>query len=167
MGFGGVPGIFMGTRCGDIDPFIPLYIMKTQNKSADEVHMMLNKQCGLYALSEGHNDRRDIEALFHQNDPAAVRAMNSYVYQIVKYIGAYIAAMNGVDAIVLPPASVKIPILFAAASAKNWPGWGLISIPRPTPPFTDLPKLPNQTHRYGYWSFPPTKNWSLPKTPIS
>ena len=100
MGFGGVPGIFMGTRCGDIDPFIPLYIMKTQNKSADEVNMMLNKQCGLYALSEGHNDRRDIEALFHQNDPAAVRAMNSYVYQIVKYIGAYTAAMNGVDAIV-------------------------------------------------------------------
>ena len=86
---------------------------------------MLNKQCGLLCPLRGAQRPPWHWSAFHQNDPAAaVRAMNSYVYQIVKYIGAYIAATNGVDAIVLPPASVKIPILFAAASAKNWPGWG-------------------------------------------
>lgn len=100
MGFGGVPGIFMGTRCGDIDPFIPLYIMQTQNKTADEVNMMLNKECGMYALSGGHSDRRDVESLYHQGDEKAIIAMNSYVYRIIKYIGAYAAALDGVDAII-------------------------------------------------------------------
>ena len=100
MGFGGVPGIFMGTRSGDIDPFIPLYIMKTQNKTADEVNMMLNKESGLFALSGGYNDRRDVEALYHKGNPQAVTALNCYIYQIVKYIGAYTAALNGLDAII-------------------------------------------------------------------
>lgn len=100
MGFSGLTGLIMGTRCGDLDPYIPLYIMKTQNKSADEVNLMLNKESGLFALSGGYNDRRDIEKLYHEGDPKAITALNCYIYSIVKYIGAYAAALNGMDALI-------------------------------------------------------------------
>jgi len=100
MGFGGMTGLIMGTRCGDLDPYIPLYIMKTQNKTADDVNTMLNRESGLYALSGGYKDRRDIEKLYHQGNPQAVIALNCYIYNIVKYIGAYTAVLNGADAII-------------------------------------------------------------------
>lgn len=100
MGLGATTGIIMGTRCGDIDPYIPLYIMEKQNKSADEVNDLLNKESGLYGLSGGYNDTRDLEELYWQGHERAVLALNSYIYRIVKYIGSYIAAMAGADAII-------------------------------------------------------------------
>ena len=100
LGFTGTSGVTMGTRCGDIDGFIPLYIMQTQNKSADEVHLMLNKECGLYGLTEGHSDSRDVEDLYLSGDPKAITAYDVYIHGIIKYIGAYVAVLGGVDAIV-------------------------------------------------------------------
>ena len=100
LGFTGTAGIVMGTRCGDIDGFIPLYIMQTQHKTADEVHLMLNKECGLYALSGGYSDRRDIEKLYMEGNQRAITTYNVYIHSIIKYIGAYTAVLGGVDAIV-------------------------------------------------------------------
>ncbi|MBO7556669.1 MAG: acetate kinase [Alphaproteobacteria bacterium] len=99
MGFTPLAGVVMGTRCGDLDPYIPLYIMKTQNKSIDEVDKMLNKQSGMFGLC-GLSDNRDVEVKYFAGDQEAIIAMQVYSYCIVKYIGAYIAAMGGVDAIV-------------------------------------------------------------------
>ncbi len=99
MGLTPLAGIIMDTRCGDIDPYIPLYIMKTQNLSADEVNDMLNKKSGKYGLS-GYSDSRDFEAAYARGETAAIEGMKCYIYSIVKFIGSYIAAMGGVDAII-------------------------------------------------------------------
>lgn len=99
MGMTPLAGIVMDTRCGDIDPYIPLYIMQTQNLTTEEVNEMLNKQSGKYGLS-GYSDSRDFEAAYKKGEPKVLEAMNCYIYSIVKYIGSYIAALGGVDAIV-------------------------------------------------------------------
>ena len=99
MGFTPLAGIMMGTRCGDIDPYIPLHIMKYQRKTVDEVNDMLNKQSGMFGLC-GFSDNRDVEARYLQGEPDAVDAMNVYVHTILRFIGSYIAVLGGVDAIV-------------------------------------------------------------------
>lgn len=99
MGFTPLAGVVMGTRSGDVDPFVPLYIMKTQNKTVEEVDNLLNKQSGMFGLC-GYSDNRDVEAKYFEGDAEAIMAMQVYTYSIVKYIGAYTASMGGVDAIV-------------------------------------------------------------------
>lgn len=99
MGFTPLAGVVMGTRSGDVDPFVPLYIMKTQNKTVEEVDNLLNKQSGMFGLC-GYSDNRDVETKYFAGDADAIVAMQVYTYSIVKYIGAYTAAMGGVDAIV-------------------------------------------------------------------
>ncbi|MBE6445601.1 MAG: acetate kinase [Alphaproteobacteria bacterium] len=99
MGFTPLAGVIMGTRCGDIDPYIPLHIMKYQNKTADEVNNLLNKQSGMLGLT-GYSDMRDVEAKYLEGDQNAIDALQTYAYTIVKFIGSYIAALGGVDAIV-------------------------------------------------------------------
>lgn len=99
MGFTPLAGVIMGTRCGDIDPYIPLHIMKYQDKTADEVNNLLNKQSGMLGLT-GYSDMRDVEAKYLEGDQNAIDALQTYAYTIVKFIGSYIAALGGVDAIV-------------------------------------------------------------------
>ncbi len=99
MGFTPLAGIIMGTRSGDIDPYIPLHIMKEQNMSVEEVNKLLNKQSGMLGLT-GFSDMRDVEDAYLKGEKNAVVGMQTYVYNIVKFIGAYIAALGGVDAIV-------------------------------------------------------------------
>lgn len=99
MGFTPLAGIVMGTRSGDIDPYIPLHIMKEQGLSVDEVNKLLNKQSGMLGLT-GFSDMRDVEDAYLKGDKNAVVGVQVYVYNIVKFIGSYIAALGGVDAIV-------------------------------------------------------------------
>lgn len=98
MGFTPLAGLVMGTRCGDIDPYIPLYICKSQNKTPDEVNEILNKKSGMFGLC-GYSDNRDVETLYGV-EQKATDAMDTYVHSIVRFIGAYIAVLGGVDAIV-------------------------------------------------------------------
>lgn len=98
MGFTPLAGLIMGTRCGDIDPYIPLYICKTQNKTPDEVNEILNKKSGMFGLC-GYSDNRDIETLYGVEE-CATDALNAYIHSIIRFIGAYIAVLGGVDAIV-------------------------------------------------------------------
>jgi acetate kinase len=99
MGLTPLAGILMGTRSGDLDPYIPLHIMETQGLSGEQVSTMMNKQGGLLGLC-GQRDMRDVIEGVEKGYEGCIEALEIFVYAIQKYIGAYAAAMNGVDAIV-------------------------------------------------------------------
>lgn len=99
MGFTPLAGTIMGTRCGDIDPYIPLHIMKSQGKTLEEVNNLLNKESGMLGLC-GYSDNRDVEERYFQGDEACTTAMYAYVHSLLRFIGGYIAVLGGVDAIV-------------------------------------------------------------------
>ena len=99
MGLTPLAGILMGTRSGDLDPYIPLHLMQTQDMSVDEVSSLMNKQGGLLGLC-GKRDMRDVMDGYRKGYEGCIEAVEKFVYEIQKYIGAYAAAMNGVDCIV-------------------------------------------------------------------
>ncbi len=100
MGLTPLEGLIMGTRSGDIDPAIMEFIAHKENKSIDEVMAVLNKKSGVLGLSDNlSSDFRDLEAGYRAGNPRAVNAMETFAYRVAKYIGAYTAAMNGVDLI--------------------------------------------------------------------
>jgi len=101
MGFTPLDGIIMGSRSGSIDPAIVTYLIKEKGYSIDKVNDVLNKESGVLGVSGIGTDFRDIRsAVENNNDPRALLAMDIFGYQIKKQIGAYAAAMGGVDAIV-------------------------------------------------------------------
>ncbi len=101
MGLTPLEGLMMGTRCGDIDPAIPIYMERRLGLSVDEVNNILNKKSGMLGLSGISNDMREIEdEILKHNNPAAITAHDVYCYRIKKYIGSYVAALNGVDVII-------------------------------------------------------------------
>lgn len=99
MGFGPMNGLIMGTRSGDIDQSVIFYMVNTLGYQLNEVNTVLNKQSGMLGIT-GYSDLRDIEANAEKGDLNCQLALDMNVYRIKKYIGAYAAAMNGVDAIV-------------------------------------------------------------------
>lgn len=100
MGLTPLEGLIMGTRSGDIDPAVIEFIAHKEGKGIDEIMTMLNKESGVLGLSDGFSsDFRDLEDAYEIGEEAAVRAMNAFAYRVAKYIGAYCAAMNGVDAV--------------------------------------------------------------------
>lgn len=99
MGFTPLEGLMMGTRSGDIDPGAIFYLMKTYDLTLHEIDSLLNKHSGLYGIA-GVSDMRDIEKKISEGDRLAQLAFDMYEYRIRKYIGAYIAAMGGIDALV-------------------------------------------------------------------
>jgi len=100
MGFTPLEGLVMGTRCGDIDPAIPIYMMEMLGMDHPEINSILNKKSGLLGLSGVSNDMREVEEAAESGNKDAQRALKIYTYRIKKYIGAYSSAMGGVDAIV-------------------------------------------------------------------
>lgn len=100
MGFTPLEGLVMGTRCGDCDPAIPLYMIDTLGMTSKEVNDVLNKQSGILGLSELSNDMRVIEDECEKGNEKVKTALNVYAYRLKKYIGAYYAVLNGVDIIV-------------------------------------------------------------------
>lgn len=101
MGLTPMEGLVMGTRCGDMDPTIVEYLAHSLNKSLEEVMVILNKKSGVFGLSGGvSSDFRDLDAASNEGNEKAKLAVEVFSYRTAKYIGSYIAAMNGVDAIV-------------------------------------------------------------------
>jgi acetate kinase len=101
LGFGTVAGIVMGTRCGDVDPAVIPFLMDKENLTVKDINKILYKESGLLGLSEGiSSDKRDLREKANQGDERAIRTIAVFTYGIKKYIGAYAAAMGGVDAIV-------------------------------------------------------------------
>ena len=100
MGLTPLEGLVMGTRSGDIDPAIVEFIANKEGKSVSEILRILNKESGVYGVSDGFSsDFRDLEDAYEKGDENAKRAMEVFIHSVVKYIGAYTAEMSGVDAI--------------------------------------------------------------------
>ena len=99
MGITPLDGLVMGTRCGTLDPACVEFIANTEGKTVTEVVNMMNKQSGLMGLT-GSSDMRDVTARYDAGDEDAKLAIEMWTYTIQKYIGSYIAAMNGCDAII-------------------------------------------------------------------
>lgn len=100
MGLTPLEGLMMGTRSGDLDPAIVPFTMDKEDLTLSEVNSMLNKHSGLYAISGISSDMREITEAMERGDKNAKLAFDMYEYRLRKYIGAYAAAMNGVDAVV-------------------------------------------------------------------
>lgn len=100
MGLTPLEGLIMGTRSGDLDPAIIEFLCNREKKEVHEILNVLNKESGVLGLSGGFSsDFRDLEDAYQEGQENAVRTMKAFAYRVVKYIGAYTAAMNGVDAI--------------------------------------------------------------------
>lgn len=100
MGFTPLEGLAMGTRSGDIDPAIIKYVSEKENMSVAQVDGMLNKKSGVLGISGVSSDFRDIEQAAEKGNARAQLALEVYVHKVKKYIGAYAAVMNGVDAVI-------------------------------------------------------------------
>ncbi len=100
MGFTPLDGLMMGTRCGSIDPAIVTFIMEREGLTPAQMNEYMNKECGFIGVSEISSDSRDIEAAILKGDKQALLTASILAYQVKKYIGAYAAAMNGLDAVV-------------------------------------------------------------------
>jgi acetate kinase len=100
MGLTPLEGLVMGTRCGDIDPSIILHIMGREELTLNEANTLLNKHSGLQGLSGISSDMRDLISEMDKGNEQARTAIEVYCYRLKKYIGAYAAAMGGVDALV-------------------------------------------------------------------
>lgn len=99
MGFTPLSGLVMGTRSGDIDPSIIEFIANKENKNLDEIMHLLNKESGIAGMSGVSSDFRDINDAMDTGNEQARIAFDVFVYRVAKYIGGFVASMNGVDAI--------------------------------------------------------------------
>ena len=100
MGFTPLEGLIMGTRSGDMDPYVPLFIQQKENLNAEETSTLLNKKSGLFGITGKYTDMRDVLEAEKEGDENAALAIEMYCYRIKKYIGAYAAAMGGLDVVV-------------------------------------------------------------------
>lgn len=100
MGLTPLEGLVMGTRSGDVDPAVLEFVCKKENIDVSEMLRILNKESGVMALSNGlSSDFRDLEDAMNEGNEAATLAIDAFCYRVAKYVGSYVAAMNGVDAI--------------------------------------------------------------------
>ena len=100
MGFTPLEGLLMGTRCGDLDPAIVRFLIDTLGMTADAVDTYLNKKCGLLGVSGVSSDMRDVKVAATEGNTRAQLALDIFSYRVKKYVGAYAAAMGGLDAVV-------------------------------------------------------------------
>src|SRR6185312_9133881 len=100
MGFTPAEGLIMGTRCGDVDAGVLAFLERTEKQTASQSEEMLNKKSGLLGLSGISSDMREIQKAAEEGKPRALIALKAYCYRVRKYIGAYVAAMGGLDTVI-------------------------------------------------------------------
>ncbi len=100
MGFTPVDGLIMGTRTGDIDPGVLLFLADKENLSLKGVSNLINKNSGMQGISGISSDMRDLELAYYEGNENAALALTMYAYRVKKFIGAYAAIMNGLDVLV-------------------------------------------------------------------
>jgi acetate kinase len=100
MGFTPAEGLIMGTRCGDVDAGVLAFLERTEGLTATKSEEMLNKKSGLLGLSGVSSDMREVLKAADEGQPRALLALKAYCYRVRKYIGAYVAAMGGLDAVI-------------------------------------------------------------------
>jgi len=118
LGFGPVTGLIMGTRSGDIDPAIIFHLVNSLGYKLDDVNTMLQKESGMLGLT-GYSDLRDIESEAEKGNKECQLALDMNAYRIKKYIGAYAAAMNGLDAIIFTAGIGENSVLIRKLVCKN------------------------------------------------
>jgi len=100
MGFTPVDGLIMGTRTGEIDPGVLIYIADKEHLNVTSVNNLINKKSGVAGISQLSSDMRDLEIAATEGNEKAILALNMYAYKVKKFIGSYIAALNGLDLLV-------------------------------------------------------------------
>jgi len=100
MGFTPVDGLIMGTRTGEIDPGVLIYIADKEHLNGTSVNNLINKKSGVAGISQLSSDMRDLEIAATEGNEKAILALNMYAYKVKKFIGSYIAALNGLDLLV-------------------------------------------------------------------
>jgi acetate kinase len=100
MGFTPVDGLIMGTRTGDIDPGVLLFLADKEHLSLKGISNMINKRSGMMGISEISSDMRDLELAYYEGNERANLALTMYAYRVKKFIGAYAAIMNGLDCVI-------------------------------------------------------------------
>ena len=100
MGFTPLEGLTMGTRCGSIDPDVVTYLQEKEGLTPAQISQVMNKKSGFIGLSQLSSDARDLDDAANSGDPKAKLVLKKLTYEIIKYIGAYAAAMNGLDMVV-------------------------------------------------------------------
>jgi acetate kinase len=100
MGLTPVDGLIMGTRSGEIDPGVLLYIADKEHLNLTGINNMINKKSGVAGISQLSSDMRDLEMAAHEGNPKAILALKMFAYRVKKYIGSYVAAMNGLDLLI-------------------------------------------------------------------
>lgn len=125
MGFTPLEGIIMGTRCGNIDPTIVSFIMEKEGITLDEINNYLNKKCGVLGISGLSSDFRDLETAANDGNKRAQLALDVFAYQAKKFIGSYVAAMNGVDVLVFTGGIGENSITMRQSICKNMDYFGI------------------------------------------
>jgi acetate kinase len=118
MGFAPMNGLIMGTRSGDLDPSVIFYLMNTLNKTADEVNNLLQKNSGMQGLT-GYSDLREISEKAEKGDSSCQEALALAGYRIRKFIGAYTAILNGLDAIIFTAGIGENSSIMRALACQN------------------------------------------------
>lgn len=128
MGFGPLSGLIMGTRSGDIDPSIIFHLINQLGYDPEQVNALLNKRSGMLGMT-GFSDMRDIEKAINEGSKDAELASELYAYRIQKYIGAYAATLNGIDAIVFTAGVGENDILIRQRICANLDFLGIVPDP--------------------------------------
>jgi acetate kinase len=129
MGFSPLAGLIMGTRSGDVDPALPYFLGTALDMPFTEVDRLLNKQSGMLGLT-GQNDLREIEERQMNGDPEAQLALEMYAYRIKKYIGAYMAALGRVDALVFTAGVGEHSDIIRGLVCQDLDNWGIVLDPQ-------------------------------------
>ncbi|MGB2128841.1 MAG: acetate/propionate family kinase [Flavicella sp.] len=124
LGLGPSNGLVMGTRAGDVDQSVVFYLQNKLGKSADEVNHILQKESGMLGLT-GYSDLREIEDKAEKGDKDCINALELASYRIKKYIGAYIAVLNGVDAIVFTAGIGENSDIIRGLACRDMDGLGI------------------------------------------
>lgn len=124
LGFGPLCGLIMGTRSGDIDPAVIFHMAEEMNMPVKEIKNILYKDSGMLGLA-GSSDARDVKAKYNEGDKNAKLCYEMYGYRIRKYIGAYIAALNGVDALIFTAGLGENDTLTRSYACKNLEALGI------------------------------------------
>jgi acetate kinase len=125
MGFTPLAGVPMGTRSGDIDPAVVEYLVQKEGWDISQALSYLNKKCGVAGISGVSSDFRDLTAARDAGNKRAALALDMFSYQCKKYVGAYAAAMNGVDCIVFTAGVGENTPCVRAAICENMQYLGL------------------------------------------
>ena len=125
MGFTPVEGLVMGSRAGDLDVGVFMYIMDKEGYTTKEMNTLVNKKSGLVGITGGKQDMRDVRAAKEEGDERCTYAFNMFAHRVKKYIGAYMAVMNGADIIVMTGGIGENAWFMREAILENMEGLGI------------------------------------------